>query len=70
MRALEFIRGHVIFKPHYNQIYQLKTTYFYELKTEANFSTLTKVDIERNYHVKCEKKSIITKKKFWQFEYL
>ena len=26
MRALEFIRGHVIFKLRYNQIYQLKTT--------------------------------------------
>ena len=27
MRALEFIRGHVIFKLRYNQIYQLKTTF-------------------------------------------
>ena len=26
MRALEFITGHVIFKLHYNQIYQMKTT--------------------------------------------
>ena len=26
MRALEFIRGHVIFKLRYNQIYQMKTT--------------------------------------------
>ena len=26
MRALEFLTGHVIFKLHYNQIYQLKTT--------------------------------------------
>ena len=26
MRALEFIRGHVIFKLRYDQIYQMKTT--------------------------------------------
>ena len=26
MRALQIIKGHVIFKLHYNQIYQLKTT--------------------------------------------
>ena len=26
MRALKFTTGHVIFKLHYNQIYQLKTT--------------------------------------------
>ena len=26
MRAPEFIRGHVIFKLHYDQIYQMKTT--------------------------------------------
>ena len=26
MRALKFLTGHVIFKLHYNQIYQLKTT--------------------------------------------
>ena len=26
MRALEFIAGHVIFKLHYDQIYQMKTT--------------------------------------------
>ena len=26
MRALQFITDHVIFKLHYNQIYQMKTT--------------------------------------------
>ena len=30
MRALELIRGHVIFKLRYNQIYQLKTTLVFE----------------------------------------
>ena len=32
MSALEYITDHVIFKLHYNQIYQLKTTIAWHLK--------------------------------------
>ena len=38
MRALEFITGHVIFKLHYNQIYQLKTTLVIIFSKEFSFS--------------------------------
>ena len=32
MRALKFLTSHVIFKLHYNQIYQMKTTYELEFE--------------------------------------
>ena len=35
MRALEFLTGHVIFKLHYNQIYQLKTTIITDFRQEG-----------------------------------
>ena len=35
MRALEFITGHAIFKLHYNQIDQMKTTFVLQIGTVA-----------------------------------
>ena len=38
MRTLEFVTGHVIFKLHYNQIYQLKTTFIFAFATHSTSS--------------------------------
>ena len=39
MRVLESLTGHVIFKLHYSQIYQLKTTYKWKGHNEEKNTT-------------------------------
>ena len=60
MRALKFIRGHVIFKLRYNQIYQLKTTYdIFRFSISQFLTNLYSQNVHNNFLEVC---SVLVKK--------